>query len=46
MIDKSNQLIISFWQLFLPQSSRQETFLALMGFERTEKSETLSNAPH
>ena len=30
----------------LPQSSKQETFWALAGFESTNKSEMLSDAPH
>ena len=34
-----------FGQISLPQSPRQETFWALMGFEGTEKSVTISDAP-
>ena len=32
-------------QIYLPQSTRQETFWMPVGFESTEKSATLSNAP-
>ena len=34
-----------FGQISLPQSPRQETFLASAGFESTEESVTLSDAP-
>ena len=34
-----------FGQISLPQSPRQETFWASVGFESTEESVTLSDAP-